>query len=65
MEKLNKILCTICMRENSKGVPGKNLSSINGKPLMAYTIEQALESKLFKHIIFFRLQKYSLKLYLQ
>mgnify|MGYP001280574908 CR=1 FL=1 len=46
-----KNLCTICMREGSKGVPNKNLREINGKPLMAYTIEQALQSKLFEHVV--------------
>jgi len=46
-----KNLCTICMRKGSKGVPNKNLRELNGKPLMAYTIEQALQSKLFKHVV--------------
>ena len=44
-------LCTICMRENSKGVPNKNLRELNGKPLMAWTIEQAFLSKLFEHVV--------------
>ena len=39
------------MREGSKGVPNKNLRELNGKPLMAYTIEQALQSKLFKNVV--------------
>ena len=46
-----KNLCTICMRGGSKGVPNKNLRELNGKPLMAYTIEQALESELFEHVV--------------
>jgi len=46
-----KNLCTICMREGSKGVPNKNLRDLNGKPLMGYTIEQALESQLFEHVV--------------
>lgn len=46
-----KIICTICMRGGSKGVPNKNLRDLNGKPLMAYTIEQALESGLFEHVV--------------
>ena len=29
-----KALCTICMRGGSKGVPGKNIRLLNGKPLM-------------------------------
>ena len=46
-----KILCTICMRGGSKGVKGKNLRPLNGRPLMEYTIEQALESKMFEDIV--------------
>ena len=45
------LLCTIGMRGGSKGVPDKNLRNLFGKPLMAYTIEQALQSKLFEHIV--------------
>lgn len=36
-----KILITICARGGSKGVPGKNIREINGKPLIIYTYEQA------------------------
>lgn len=46
-----KALCTICMRGGSKGVPGKSLRVLCGKPLMAHTIEQAKESGLFEHIV--------------
>ncbi|MCX6050944.1 MAG: acylneuraminate cytidylyltransferase family protein [Campylobacterales bacterium] len=46
-----KILCTICARGGSKGVKNKNIRVINSKPLIAYTIEQAKESKLFEHIV--------------
>ena len=35
------ILITICARGGSKGIPGKNIKNINGKPLIAYTIELA------------------------
>ena len=45
------MLCTICMRGGSKGVPNKNLREMHGKPLMAYTIEQALASGLFEHVV--------------
>ncbi len=37
------ILITICARGGSKGVPGKNIKSINGKPLIAHTINIAKE----------------------
>ena len=46
-----KVLCTICARGGSKGVKNKNIKPINGKPLIAYTIEQAKESGLFEHIV--------------
>ena len=39
------------MRGGSKGVPNKNLREINGKPLMDYTINQALKSGLFEHVV--------------
>lgn len=35
------ILITICARGGSKGIPGKNIKLINGKPLIAYTIQAA------------------------
>lgn len=37
-----KILCIIPARGGSKGIPGKNLRAVNGKPLVAWTIHQAL-----------------------
>ena len=45
------VLCTICARGGSKGVKNKNIKVINGKPLIAYTIEQAKASELFEHIV--------------
>ena len=46
-----KVLCTICARQGSKGVPGKNTKEMLGKPLIAFSIEQALESNLFDKIV--------------
>lgn len=40
-------LCTILARGGSKGVPGKNIRSLGGKPLIAHSVEQALASALF------------------
>jgi CMP-N,N'-diacetyllegionaminic acid synthase len=40
-------VCTICARGGSKGVRGKNLREMHGKPLLAYTVEQAKASGLF------------------
>jgi len=38
-----KILCTICARGGSKGIPEKNKKIISGKSLISYTIEVAKE----------------------
>jgi CMP-N,N'-diacetyllegionaminic acid synthase len=40
-----EILALIPARGGSKGIPRKNLQPINGKPLIAYSIEQALASR--------------------
>ncbi len=40
-------LCTICARGGSKGVPGKNLRELGGKPLIAHSILQAKGSGMF------------------
>lgn len=46
-----KILVTICARGGSKGVPNKNTRPLAGKPLIAYTIEQAKKWKRADKII--------------
>ena len=38
-------ICLIPARGGSKGVPGKNIKLISGKPLIAWSIEQALDSR--------------------
>ena len=45
------ILCTICARKGSKGVPGKNLAVINGMPLINHSIIQAQKSNIFDKIV--------------
>lgn len=45
-----KRICTICCRGGSKGVAGKNIRPINGRPLLSYSIEQARASGLFSAI---------------
>ena len=45
------ILCTICARKGSKGIKGKNLRIIKGKPLIYHTIKQAIKSNLFRKIV--------------
>ncbi|MBI3269701.1 MAG: acylneuraminate cytidylyltransferase family protein [Planctomycetes bacterium] len=36
-----RVLCTICARGGSKGVPGKNLRPLAGRPLLVHSIEHA------------------------
>jgi CMP-N-acetylneuraminic acid synthetase len=49
---MQKVLAFIPARGGSKGVPRKNIRLVHGKPLIAYTIETALEAKhLFHRII--------------
>ena len=45
-----KNIAIIPARGGSKGVPKKNIKQINGKPLIAYTIEQALNSEIFQKV---------------
>lgn len=49
--KANKILCLIPARGGSKGLPGKNIKKLLGKPLIAYTIEQAKKSKYIDRVV--------------
>ena len=46
-----KPICFIGARGGSKGVPRKNIKLLAGKPLIAYTIESALNSKIFSHVV--------------
>ena len=45
-----KVIAIIPARGGSKGVPGKNRKPVDGKPLISYTIEAALQSKLLSEI---------------
>ncbi len=51
MNNQYNILCTICARGGSKGLKNKNIRELCGKPLIAHTIEQAINSKLFNQIV--------------
>lgn len=46
-----KILAIIPARGGSKGIPGKNIKLLNGKPLLVYTSEIALESEYLTEVI--------------
>jgi len=45
------ILAIIPARGGSKGIPGKNMNLLGGKPLLEYTVEAARESKLLSRVI--------------
>ncbi len=51
MIKDKKILAIIPARGGSKGLLGKNIRPLLGKPLIAWTIEQALASKYLDRVI--------------
>jgi len=46
-----KVLGVVTARGGSKGVPGKNLKLLAGKPLIAYTIDAARASGVFDRLI--------------
>ena len=48
---MEKPICLIAARGGSKGVPGKNIRKLGGKPLIAYAIESAIKSSLFSNVI--------------
>ncbi len=45
------MLAIIPARGGSKGLPGKNIKDLCGKPLIAYTIEAALKSKKITQVV--------------
>jgi len=45
------MIAIIPARGGSKGLPGKNIKNLLGKPLIAYTIEAALKSKYITDVI--------------
>lgn len=46
-----KVLAVIPARKGSKGLPGKNIMLLNGKPLISYMIEAAVKSVLIDKLI--------------
>ncbi|MCB2141096.1 acylneuraminate cytidylyltransferase family protein [bacterium] len=44
-------ICLIPARGGSKRIPRKNIRPLNGKPLIAYTIEAAINSSCFEDVI--------------
>ncbi len=48
---MNKIVAIITARGGSKGLPRKNVLDLNGKPLIAHTIDAAIKSKIFSKVV--------------
>lgn len=46
-----KVLGIITARSGSKGIKDKNIKEMNGKPLIAYTIEVANKSRIFNKVL--------------
>lgn len=51
MYKSNKIIAIIPARGGSKGIPNKNIINVLGRPLIDYTIKEALKSEYIDDII--------------
>jgi len=47
----NKVIAIIPARGGSKGLPGKNIKKLIEKPLIAYTIEAALNAKCIDRVV--------------
>lgn len=43
-------ICLVPARGGSKRIPGKNIKLLDGKPLISYTIDSAISSKIFDEI---------------
>src|SRR3989344_907265 len=48
---MNNLIAIIPARGGSKRLPGKNIREIQGKPLIAWTIERAFQSGVFSKVI--------------
>lgn len=51
MENTKNIIAIITARGGSKGIPRKNIKLMNGYPMLYYTINAALNSKLINRVI--------------
>ena len=43
----NEMICAVPARSGSKRLPGKNLKPLAGRPMIAYSIDAAIETRLF------------------
>ena len=45
------MIAIIPARKGSKGLPGKNIKDLIGKPMLAYSVEEALKSKYISEVV--------------
>lgn len=48
---MDRVICVICARSGSKGVPDKNIRMLAGQPLLAHSIQIAVAAKMFDCIV--------------
>ena len=48
---MKKPICIIAARNGSKRIKNKNIINFFGKPLISYSIQTALKSKLFEKVV--------------
>ncbi|BHH82681.1 acylneuraminate cytidylyltransferase family protein [Desulforhopalus sp. 52FAK] len=48
---VQKYIALICAREGSKGIPGKNIKLLGGRPLIGWAIKKALEVERIERVI--------------
>lgn len=46
-----RVVCIIPARGGSKRIPGKNMRLLHGKPLLAYTVDAAVQSGVFEAVV--------------
>ena len=51
MQNKKNILCVIAARGGSRGVPGKNVRDLFGKPMIGWAIEKAIEIDEIKRVV--------------
>lgn len=44
------VICIVPARGGSRRIPGKNITNLHGKPLVAWIIDAAMTSNLFEHV---------------
>ncbi len=50
-DRASRVVGTICARGGSEGVPKKNIRLLQGKPLIAYTIQTAIRCRSLERVI--------------